>query len=32
MTDGAKYNLEMAPTGLLAKPANAAAEHAMTAW
>lgn len=32
ISDGAKYSIEMAPTGLLAKPANAAAEQAMKDW
>lgn len=32
ITDGATYAVEMAPTGLLAKPANAAAEQAMKDW
>lgn len=32
IADGAKYDLEMVPTGLLAKPANAAAERALQDW
>ncbi|WP_019339212.1 hypothetical protein [Stutzerimonas stutzeri] len=32
ITDGAVYTVEMAPTGLLAKPANVAAEQAMKDW
>ena len=32
IADGASYTVEMAPTGLLAKPANDAAERAMKDW
>ena len=32
IADGADYLVEMAPTGLLAKPANAAAEQALKEW
>lgn len=32
IADGAEYQVAMAPTGLLAKPANAAAEQAMKDW
>jgi len=32
IADGAVYTVEMAPTGLLAKPASPAAEQAMTGW
>lgn len=32
ITDGAVYTVEMAPTGLLAKPASVAAEQAMKGW
>ena len=32
IADGAEYEVEMAPTGLLAKPANAAAERALKDW
>ncbi|WP_217474330.1 hypothetical protein [Stutzerimonas stutzeri] len=32
IADGASYRIEMAPTGLLAKPANGAAELAMKDW
>ncbi len=32
IADGAEYRVEMAPTGLLAKPVNAAAERAMNDW
>ncbi|MCH2341933.1 hypothetical protein ACGFZ7_20770 [Pseudomonas sp. NPDC047963] len=32
MADGAVYTVEMAPTGLLAKPASVAAEQAMKGW
>lgn len=32
IADGAVYTLEMAPTGLRAKPANTAAEQAMKNW
>jgi hypothetical protein len=32
IADGAEYTVEMAPTGLLAKPMNAAAEQAMKDW
>lgn len=32
IADGAEYKVEMAPTGLLAKPANAAAERALKDW
>ena len=32
IADGAEYTIEMVPTGLLAKPMNAAAEQAMNDW
>lgn len=32
MADGAEYSVEMTPTGLLAKPMNAAAEQALKEW
>ena len=32
IADGAEYTVEMAPTGLLAKPMNTAAERAMKDW
>lgn len=32
IADGAVYTVDMAPTGLLAKPASAAAEQAMKRW
>lgn len=32
IADGVAYTIEMAPTGLLAKPANAAAEQALNDW
>lgn len=32
IADGAAYRIEMTPTGLLASPANAAAEEALKSW
>jgi len=32
MVDGAVFTVEMAPTGLLVKPASVAAEQAMKGW